>query len=92
MKLQEDALGNPWPGPLFKLWRASHPPLGERIEFSNDYHPWRDGAAAALRGPVQAVADAVAMFKRSTDSARRLRYARQLPACGEHGNQSCFEP
>jgi len=43
VKLQEDALGNPWPGPLVKLWRASHPPLGERIEFSNDYHPWREG-------------------------------------------------
>jgi Zn-dependent protease with chaperone function len=44
VKLQEDALGNPWPGPLFKLWRASHPTLGERIEFSNDYHPWLTGA------------------------------------------------
>jgi Zn-dependent protease with chaperone function len=43
VKLQEDALANPRPGPLFKLWRASHPPLGERIEFSNSYHPWRDG-------------------------------------------------
>jgi Zn-dependent protease with chaperone function len=43
VKLQEDALGNPWPGPLVKWWRASHPPLGERIEFSNDYHPWREG-------------------------------------------------
>jgi hypothetical protein len=45
VKLQEDARGNPWPGPLFKLWRANHPPLGERIEFSNDYHPWREGAS-----------------------------------------------
>ena len=44
VKLQEDALGNPWPGLLFKLWRADHPPLGERIQFSNDYHPWREGA------------------------------------------------
>ena len=44
VKLQEQALANPWPGPLFKLWRASHPPLGERIVFSNDYHPWREGA------------------------------------------------
>jgi STE24 endopeptidase len=43
VKLQEDALGNPWPGPLYKLWRQDHPPLGERIEFSNSYHPWRDG-------------------------------------------------
>jgi Zn-dependent protease with chaperone function len=44
VKLQQDALVNPWPGPLFKLWRAHHPPLGERIEFSNNYHPWREGA------------------------------------------------
>jgi len=43
VKLQQDALGNPWPGTLYKLWRADHPILGERIEFSNDYHPWRDG-------------------------------------------------
>jgi STE24 endopeptidase len=44
VKLQQEALANPWPGPLFKLWRASHPPLGDRIVFSNDYHPWREGA------------------------------------------------
>jgi len=44
VKLQEDALANPWPGLVYKLWRASHPPLGERIEFSNNYHPWREGA------------------------------------------------
>lgn len=43
VKLQEDALGNPWPGAVYKLWRESHPPLGERIGFSNSYHPWRDG-------------------------------------------------
>jgi hypothetical protein len=44
VKLQQDALSNPWPGPLFRLWRADHPPLGERIEFSSGYHPWREGA------------------------------------------------
>jgi len=43
VKLQEDALVNPWPGPVFTWWRSSHPSLGERIEFSNSYHPWRDG-------------------------------------------------
>ena len=43
VKLQEDALANPRPGWLFKLWRESHPPLGERIDFVNQYHPWRDG-------------------------------------------------
>jgi STE24 endopeptidase len=43
VKLQEDALANPRPGLLFKLWRENHPPLGERIDFTNEYHPWRDG-------------------------------------------------
>jgi STE24 endopeptidase len=44
VKLQQEALGNPWPGPLAVLFRANHPPLGERIQFSNEYHPWREGA------------------------------------------------
>jgi Zn-dependent protease with chaperone function len=47
VKLQEDALANPRPGLLFKLWRESHPPLGERIDFVNEYHPWRDGQPLA---------------------------------------------
>ena len=41
VKLQQDALANPRPGLLFKLWRESHPPLGERMDFVNEYHPWR---------------------------------------------------
>jgi Zn-dependent protease with chaperone function len=47
VKLQEDALANPRPGLMFKLWRESHPPLGERIDFTNEYHPWRDGGPLA---------------------------------------------
>jgi Zn-dependent protease with chaperone function len=43
VKLQEDVLAVPRPSLLFKLWRESHPPLGERIDFANEYHPWRDG-------------------------------------------------
>jgi STE24 endopeptidase len=43
VKLQTDALAVPRPGLLFTLWRASHPPLGERIDFANEYHPWRVG-------------------------------------------------
>jgi STE24 endopeptidase len=43
VKLQQDALANPRPGLLHKLWRDSHPPLGERIDFVNTYHPWRAG-------------------------------------------------
>lgn len=38
VKLQQDALAVPYPGLLFKLTRATHLSLGERIEFSNDYH------------------------------------------------------
>ena len=47
VKLQEDALANPRPGLLFKLWREGHPPLGERVDFVNEYHPWRDGQPLA---------------------------------------------
>ena len=43
VKLQTDALAVPRPGRLYTIWRESHPPLGERIDFANDYHPWREG-------------------------------------------------
>jgi Zn-dependent protease with chaperone function len=43
VKLQTDVLAVPRPGLLNVLWRQSHPPLGERIDFSNEYHPWREG-------------------------------------------------
>jgi Zn-dependent protease with chaperone function len=41
--LQRENLSNPRPGPLFKVWRATHPSLAERIEFCNAYRPWRRG-------------------------------------------------
>lgn len=43
VKLQQENLSNPRPGWLYKLWRASHPPLGERIDFANEYRPWETG-------------------------------------------------
>jgi STE24 endopeptidase len=43
VKLQTENLGNPRPGFLYVLWRASHPPVGERIDFCNDYKPWEKG-------------------------------------------------
>jgi len=43
VKLQQENLDNPRPGWLYKLWRSSHPPLGERIDFCNDYRPWERG-------------------------------------------------
>jgi Zn-dependent protease with chaperone function len=40
VKLQAENLGVPRPGLLYKLWRADHPTLGDRIDFSNSYRPW----------------------------------------------------
>lgn len=42
-KLFEDNLGYPNPHFLVKIWRASHPPLAERVEFCNTYKPWAEG-------------------------------------------------
>jgi STE24 endopeptidase len=41
VKLLTENLGNPRPGILYKIFRASHPTAGERIDFANSYHPWR---------------------------------------------------
>lgn len=43
VKLQQENLAIPRPSLLEQLWRASHPVLGDRIDFANDYHPWREG-------------------------------------------------
>lgn len=41
--LQLENLSNPRPGKLFKFWRSTHPPLGERVDFANSYCPWKEG-------------------------------------------------
>ncbi len=43
VKLQAENLANPRPGWVYKAWRATHPPLGERIDFCNRYRPWETG-------------------------------------------------
>jgi STE24 endopeptidase len=43
VKLQQENLSNPRPGLLYKLWRADHPVLGDRIDFCNQYKPWQTG-------------------------------------------------
>jgi Zn-dependent protease with chaperone function len=43
VKLQQENLGVPRRGLLYKLWRADHPLLGERIDFCNEYKPWEQG-------------------------------------------------
>ncbi|HEV3163874.1 MAG TPA: M48 family metallopeptidase, partial [Isosphaeraceae bacterium] len=43
VKLQRDNLSVPRPGWFYTLWRATHPSIGDRIDFCNTYHPWRTG-------------------------------------------------
>ena len=43
VKLQEENLSVPCPGTLYKIWRANHPLLGERIDYANEYKPWEKG-------------------------------------------------
>lgn len=38
-------LANPDPGPIYRLFRATHPAVADRIEFANDYRPWETGQA-----------------------------------------------
>ncbi len=44
-KLQADNLAIPFPDPFTKLWRSSHPAIGDRITFCNTYRPWETGQA-----------------------------------------------
>jgi Zn-dependent protease with chaperone function len=39
VKLQTENLSNPRPGAIYKIFRASHPSIGERIDFCNTYRP-----------------------------------------------------
>ena len=41
--LQRQNLANPRPGLLYEIFRASHPPIGERVDFINRYRPWEHG-------------------------------------------------
>jgi Zn-dependent protease with chaperone function len=41
--LQEQNLAVPRPGRLYKLFRASHPPIGERVDFINAFQPRHAG-------------------------------------------------
>lgn len=43
VRLQAENLAVPYPGTLYKTFRATHPALGERIEFANEYRPWETG-------------------------------------------------
>jgi STE24 endopeptidase len=40
VRLQKENLSIPRPGPVYMFWRGSHPALGDRIDFANQYRPW----------------------------------------------------
>ncbi|MDE3046069.1 MAG: M48 family metallopeptidase [Verrucomicrobiota bacterium] len=43
LALQQENLANPRPGSIFRFWRSTHPPIGERVDFTNSYCPWAEG-------------------------------------------------
>lgn len=49
VKLTSTNLANPWPGPLYMLFRASHPSVGARITYFNEYKPWCHGESLEYR-------------------------------------------
>jgi Zn-dependent protease with chaperone function len=65
VKFQQKNLGVPWHTRFEKLWIATHPSIGERIEFCNRYHPWIEGQPLVFSG----------LF-RSQDEPRRSDYRR----------------
>jgi Zn-dependent protease with chaperone function len=78
VKLQTENLGNPRPGWLYKLFRASHPSAGERIDFANSYHPWR---SEETRLPVGDNAQGV-NGQPSADASTRSEPAARTSAAG----------
>lgn len=49
-KLQQENLSNPYPGWFYRLWRSTHPSIGERIDFCNHYRPWATGGSLRYSG------------------------------------------
>jgi STE24 endopeptidase len=49
VRLQERNLSVPRPGLIYMLWRGSHPSLGDRVDFANQYRPWETGEPLRYR-------------------------------------------
>jgi STE24 endopeptidase len=43
IKLTQGVLGLPRHGCLYTAWRDTHPSLGDRLDFFNEYRPWQTG-------------------------------------------------
>jgi Zn-dependent protease with chaperone function len=53
LKLQASNLSIPYPDPFSRIWRSTHPSIGERIEFANDYRPWETGQPSRYEALIQ---------------------------------------
>jgi Zn-dependent protease with chaperone function len=51
--VQHENLINPRPNWFYRTWRATHPSIGERIDFCNSYHPWDEGRPMRYQGWIQ---------------------------------------
>jgi STE24 endopeptidase len=65
VKLQTENLANPRPGWLYKLWRSDHPPIGERVDFMNNYTPWKTGQPLKYAHRFKAVVETPSEPKRT---------------------------
>lgn len=63
VKLQKENLKIPRPGPVFTVFRASHPSLGERIDFANRYAPWATGEPSRYERYFRASTAAIESFQ-----------------------------
>ena len=45
IKLSQGVLNMPKPGPLYTIWRLTHPSEASEVEFFNEYRPWQSGQA-----------------------------------------------
>ncbi len=51
VKLLTENLSNPRPGLFYKIFRASHPSPGERIDFANSYRPKKNSGNSEMENP-----------------------------------------
>jgi Zn-dependent protease with chaperone function len=45
IKLSQGVLNMPKPGPLYTIWRLTHPSEADEVRFFNEYRPWQNGQA-----------------------------------------------
>src|ERR1041384_1658861 len=43
VKMQQNNLSLPRPGIVHRFWLGTHPSIGERVDFCNNYRPWETG-------------------------------------------------